>query len=757
MTLRAKFFKEVSFLLLLLCGCYLPLSGQSAGWITGRVYDAQTSEPLPGATIIFGKDRGSVSDLQGYFQFEAPAGTINLTIQYVGYKPLFLQVALQPADTLFVDAGLDVFVAEIEQVVVSAGKLEQRLSDLTVSMSLIRPEAIGSYHITSTPALLNKTAGVEVLDGQVSIRGGSGFSYGAGSRVMVLVDGLPMLSADAGSVRWQSLPLENLAQIEIIKGASSVLYGSSALNGIIHFRSAEATPAGNTSFYAETGIYGNPRTTAWKWYSSPRLFYSANFSHLKRYGNTDLSLSGFFLDDPGYRKRNDNLMGRVNLRVKHRCTQVDGLIYGMAVNAMQNKKYDFILWENASTGALIQDISTAQLLNGRSIAIDPFINLHRNGRFTHALRSRIQFSFNEFPDGGQNDSDTRSVYSEYQLGVKASEALGLNAGVMHHSSRVRSVFYGDHDAYNTALFAQADITPADRLKMVAGFRLEHLVMNAVDEGLVPLFRTGINYRLFDLTFLRASYGQGYRYPSVAERYAATTLGAVRIFPNPMVEAESGWNAEIGIKQGWINNSLDGLFDFSLFYLQNKDLIEFVFGHHYDPILDDYGLGFKATNIEYSRVYGFEWEYLLNIRFRNLQHTIGGGYVYMFPVEFNPVTLKNTGNHLKFRRKHSFAANLSSQYRQFEWGVHARANSRILNIDDVFLNPATREGILPGFYDYWQKNNRGFLVVDISFGIKIGDLYRLTVAVKNLTNVEYMGRPGDIQPQRHMSLRLSGSL
>ena len=65
-----------------------------------------------------------------------------------------------------------------------------------------------------------------MVDGEPQIRSGSGFSYGAGSRVMVMVDDLPVLSGDAG--RPTASSFENLEQIEVIKGASSVLYGSAA-------------------------------------------------------------------------------------------------------------------------------------------------------------------------------------------------------------------------------------------------------------------------------------------------------------------------------------------------------------------------------------------------------------------------------------------------------------------------------------------------------------------------------------------------
>ena len=107
------------------------------------------------------------------------------------------------------------------------------------------------------------------MDGQASVRGGSGFSYGAGSRVLALIDGLPVLSADAGNIRWQFLPLENLSQIEVIKGASSVLYGSSALNGIINFRTADATNIPETRFFVEAGVFDKPGNKNWIWWDTP--------------------------------------------------------------------------------------------------------------------------------------------------------------------------------------------------------------------------------------------------------------------------------------------------------------------------------------------------------------------------------------------------------------------------------------------------------------------------------------------------------
>ena len=97
-------------------------------------------------------------------------------------------------------------------------------------------------------------------------------------------------------------------------------------------------------------------------------------------------------------------------------------------------------------------------------------------------------------------------------------------------------------------------------------------------------------------------------------------------------------------------------------------------------------------------------------------------------------------------------NLTNTFKDFEVGCSLYVKSKILNIDDVFVNEVSRETILPGFYDYWIHDNKGYLVLDANAGYSVGDHLRVSVVVKNLTNTEYMGRPGDIQPPRNISLQ-----
>lgn len=177
------------------------------------------------------------------------------------------------------------------------------------------------------------------------------------------------------------------------------------------------------------------------------------------------------------------------------------------------------------------------------------------------------------------------------------------------------------------------------------------------------------------------------------------------------------------------------------------MIEFQFGSYPEAG----GYGFRATNVEQSRVYGSELEFSLSRPFGEFKTLLSGGYTFTYPIEFNTLTNKNTSTYLKYRRKHSGVLSIKTTWRKIDAGLNLYARSRILNIDDVFLTT----NILPGFKAYWQGHDTGYAVLDANLGYKLSEKFTISLTVKNLTNTEYMGRPGDIQPQRNFSLRLSG--
>ncbi len=734
----------------------LTVAGQNC-IIRGKVTDKDTGAPLAGVYVLYGKNQGTTTSGDGTYLIETQAVKLEVSFSSIGYESVSKEVILTGMATIELNAELDMKLREIDQIVVSANKNEQKVAELSVSMDIIKSTFISDNHINNAEELINKNPGIEVMDGQASIRGGSGFSYGAGSRVLALIDGLPAMAADAGNIKWQFLPLENLSQIEIIKGASSVLYGSSALNGVINFRTADASNTPVTTFFAETGIFGKPKNHNWIWWDTPRVFFNASFSHLQRKGNTDLGVAVNLLTDEGYRRLNGEKLGRLSLKLKHFSSKTEGLSYGLNINSGLTVKRDFVLWENAETGALKQQENATIELHGDFLAIDPFITLKKNDRYRHDLRMRLQSTRNRFPESEKNNSNANSLYTEYQLWYKLSGIFDITAGAAGSFNKVISNFYGDHKEMNVAGYTQLEVHPLKRLEAVAGLRIEQNSLDGNYDDLVPVIRAGLNWQAADFTFLRASFGQGYRYPSIAEKYASTTLGSVTIFPNEDILPESGWSAETGVRQGLSIGKMTGQADLSVFMSENSNMIEYFLALYTDPVTGITSTGFKATNIEQSRVYGAELEFTLNRNIGNLNTVVSGGYTYIYPVEYNKNTQKNTDIYLKYRRKHSAKLGASASWKKFESGLTLYARSKILRIDEFFLNETTGEAILPGFPEYWETHNTGYLTLDGNIGFKFNKALTLSFVVKNINNAEYLGRPGDIQQQRNFSLRLSGNL
>ena len=166
-----------------------------------------------GVNIVYAGE-GGITDENGVFTFTGLQFPATVTFSYVGYNTRELRVGSVSdlPDILYLDASNSV----LDQVTVTGSKYEQNVAKSTVSIDILKPDLLRSVNSVSSDKILNKVPGVQILDGQANIRGGSGYSYGAGSRVMMLLDGIPALQPDAGFPNWGDIPVENLSQIEIL-------------------------------------------------------------------------------------------------------------------------------------------------------------------------------------------------------------------------------------------------------------------------------------------------------------------------------------------------------------------------------------------------------------------------------------------------------------------------------------------------------------------------------------------------------------
>lgn len=794
--------------------------------ITGTIKDNSNNEFLYGVNVIVtgandtvNVKTGTTTDFDGKYTLDLSAGTYTITYQYIGFHRERMKITLKAGEVKTLDLSLKPSAELIDEVVVSAGKFEQKLSDVTVTMEVIKPTMIQNTNTISLETSVNQITGVDVSDQQLSIRSSSGWSYGAGTRVIMLMDDLPIVSADAGDIKWNYLPVENISQIEIVKGASSALFGSSALSGVINVRSAYPTDKPETRVSYFIGVYDSPKTESYKWwdedfYFNDSLFYQhiplrnglyywiknpmysgLNLFHSQQFGNLDITMGGSHFVDEGYRQKEYEIRSRANVNWRYRSKKIEGLAFGMNTNFMAVDKSDFFFWHSDTLPLNTPEVDKLFApTQAYRVNIDPFIYYYKPNGSKYKIRTRYFGTRQYIPNDTAKNSNGDLYYIEYTYSTNLGEKGNVTAGGVNGYSEVHSNLFGDHFHNNFALYGQLD-WKFGRLKASVGLRGEYYkVDTAQTESLVrfknfeipfkPVFRAGLNYQLFEYTFLRASWGQGYRFPTISEKYTASDLGSmVKILPNPYLQPENGWSAEIGVKQGiklW--EGWKGFVDLSFFMQEIYNMIEFTIGK-YDPVTllpvslyESGDFGFQARNMADARILGSELSIVTSGKLGPLKTTVMLGYAYNYPVNIAGAdsTASTDNPILKYRYVHSFKGDFDFEAKRLTFGFNWILNSPMKNVDRLFCDerdPSTlttdqynlyqfyyfmsNAALFPGYWDYRIDHaNQPYVSFDARMGFKFSEIIRISLLVKNLFNSEYVGRPGDLRPMRRYELMLT---
>lgn len=733
--------------------------GQS---VSIQVTDKASGESLPGVNIRH-SDKGYVTDENGLFVLDVSVFPIKIELSYVGYKSLSMTFESDTAlpQTILMESSDKV----LDLVTVTGSKYEQDLAGAQVSIDIIKSDLLRSVNSVSSDDILNKVAGVQVLDGQANIRGGSGYSYGAGSRVMLLIDDIPALQPDAGFPNWSDIPIENVSQIEVLKGAASTLYGSAALNGIINFRSSYATSRPETRASASSTFFLSPKDEAKKWWGDTiRYEANASFMHKRKIDKLDLIVSGMFNQLRGFNQFTNERRGRGNVNLRYRASEKLTFQLSTMVNAGESNS--FFIWANPGSGAMRPLRGTVSDRNAFRLYVDPSITYTDKHKNRHRLFGRTIWVDNK----NNTNQSNRSLnhYGEYQF-QRNLENLGLlvTAGAVAAWSRADSEILGDTTFYarNNAVYIQLDRKIGEKLTLAGGLRYEYVAQNSPEVFLgdtIPggrasdgqlIGRLSGNYRFSEYSSLRASFGQGYRYPTLTERFVTTTFGGFSIFANPSLQPEFGWSTELGWKQGFALGLFRGYVDVAAFLSTYQDMIEFTF------VLDGAKVGFQPQNIGDTQIAGYEASVTGLFTIGSVPVQLLGGYTYIDPTYRNYETSEEIRNSvseplnvLKYRSKHLFKIDAEAKIGIFSLGTSLQRASHVVNIDKAFESVPPVNIDLFGIGQYRDLNNRGFWLLDARLRATLGKI-TLTALVNNILNEEYTLRPALIEAPRNVGLRL----
>lgn len=787
--------------------CFIAFSQNAK--IVGKV-TGDNNEPLFGATVMYRQDVtiGAYTDENGNYLLEIPEGNAILIFRYSGMHTDTVQIHVAANEVKQVDFKMFPIVTEFEGVEVRVGKFDRPIEEQTVSIEIIRADFIENKNTRSIETALDQTPGLNVLDGEPQIRGGSGFTFGVGSKVAVIVDDMPLLSGDAGRPEWGFVPVENIHQVEVTKGASSVLSGSSALSGSIHIRTAYPTSEPLTKVNLYSGLYMKPSIEGATWWDNTPLIAGANFLHSRILGNWDIVVGGNLNYDHGYmgppvqdplveEHSPDTLSNfsesqmvakraRVNFNLRHRSKKLKGLSYGVNGNFMISESPMVLAWLNDSTGLYRGYPGATFLQNQLIFNIDPFVNFITSTEGKHFLRTRLIHADNKMT--ANQDSKFTTYYADYMFQKEIAKLRGVDfiAGITgKYTSSYAEMYVGsgtpDNDLLNVSGYAQIEKKVLNLINLSVGGRLEYFQMNDTITELKPIFRAGASINVFKETYFRASYGQGYRFPTITERFIRTGVGNFGVFANPDLKSESSWNAEFGIKQGLKLGRIYGYFDVAAYWQEYQNTIEYLFGvwgNSFTSLSDTWG--FKFINTGESRVLGLDMSFSGKAKLSEkaemvfmvgynyiVPKTLSPDYVYAVdtifaPEDNNGYTYNNTSldpskGILKYRFLHNLKADVEvNMFNSFAIGVSAKYFSKMENMDGViedFENATTGPFIQSIRYmDYFKENQKGVWIFDARLSYSLSERHKLALIATNLLNKSYSLRPLKIEQPATLMLQ-----
>lgn len=719
--------------------------------LKGKVVDQETGSGLAGATIQAG-DRGGFTDFNGHFQISLEAGIHKVNISYIGFNTQSVEITVPASGWAEMEFKMEAHIGILETAVISDSRYQKPLGESTVSLELIKKNLIDHLNATSVDEVLDKVPGLNMIGDQANIRGGSGFSYGAGSRVLLMVNDIPALQADAGYANWDDLPVENIEQIEVIKGAASAIYGSAALNGLVHVRTAFARsePLTRASVFYNPVLA--PKDKSQQWWSSAPYTAGISLSHARKAGKWDLVGGLYALDNRSYNETSRSDYQRINGSIQYRIT--DHLVAGSHFNLNNRNGNSFFYWKDGVNAIYRPDPLTLSKSKSLRYHIDPYLNYFDQKGNKHSLLSRIYVVDNSVSNGQSNSSSL--WYGEYRFQRQwAGPQLVTTAGLVyaHNSSNSPLLNRLSLKSRNAAAYAQAEKRLWSNTTVSVGWRWEDYRLSRPEilagDTLVGgkkkdqkhLFRLGINAKAGANTFFRGSMGQGFRFPTLTEQFITTAFGSTFISPNPRLESETGWTAEIGVKRGFRINRLTGFADGALFWSRYEDMMEFVF--------TGFVKGFQSQNIGNTDIKGFELSLGAGSTGRH-SWSVLGGYTYINPkfVRFTEEDNRRSSadfNILKYRSRHLFKLDIEDAFGDWILGSGLLYTSRMEAIDAIF------ELVISGLKAF-REEHKGYTLMDLRIARKWKPV-TFNLILKNLFNVEYSSRPALMDAPRNITFKI----
>lgn len=254
---------KTTYLLLLFTLLYvssaLAQAEKSEGMISGYVQDKKNEDKLPSVTIVVkGTAQGTSSRSDGTFSVKnIPEGKQTVVAQYVGYKPQEIDVTIEAGTNNVLHFELEEDVFNLEQVVVTSTRTPHYVKDVPIRTEVVTSQSLRTKNAQNIFEALEAVPGIRVENQCQFCNFSMVRMQGLGAEhTQVQINGQPVYSGLASVYGLEQIGTADVDRIEIVKGAGSALYGSSAVAGAINIITREPSRIPTISADVQFGNYG---------------------------------------------------------------------------------------------------------------------------------------------------------------------------------------------------------------------------------------------------------------------------------------------------------------------------------------------------------------------------------------------------------------------------------------------------------------------------------------------------------------------
>ncbi|WP_223651140.1 TonB-dependent receptor [Hymenobacter psoromatis] len=476
--------------------------------LRGTVLDAQSQQPLPGVTVVLPSTHvGATTDANGRFSLPAALGVHEIIVSFIGYNTQNVRV---PASGQPLTVRLEAAPVSLQGVVVSASREQERRTQEPVAISQVSPQLIADTKATAPYQLLNKVAGVYMVNlgneqHMMAIRQ----PISTNAVYLYLEDGLPI--RPIGIFNHNALYEINQAgvrSIEVVKGPASSLYGSNAIGGAINFLTQRPTPLPTAGVSVQGDNYGYRRVDASASGTIGRLgLYAGGYAARQRHGWQDYT---------DFDKESWTLRGDYSFSAKTRLvgmgtynylnTQTPGTLDSArfysrsyasnnrftnrvvtAVRASLRLEHDWSPAQQTAFTAYTRYNSTGQLpsyyiADVRANGVYQSSNGQVNNQSFHSYGALVQhradlgFLNSRLIVGGYFDYSPSTYYARY-LTIQKDVVNNFYTG---YTDTGRYIDDYKTDLYNAAAYAQYEVQATEALRIVGGLRYDRVQYNFVN-------------------------------------------------------------------------------------------------------------------------------------------------------------------------------------------------------------------------------------------------------------------------------------